>query len=133
MSDLFASVSSWRFLSAVMLLAPFLGQWIFRKIPMPAEAIRQLERMQRAQVAAGVAHDAGINDVEQVAKLAGLASFVGTISSLKRQNRQSVVVGVVLAVVICALLFAYSDVSMLPGWVFIGAAAIGAYKLWKVW
>jgi hypothetical protein len=133
MEDLLTTMADWRFAACVAFLGGIIGPWIYRKIPVPAEAAKNLERLGRAHAASGMAREAGISEVENVARMAGMVAGYGVMSALRRQSRQSIVVGVVLAAVISAFLFASLQIASIPPWIFAAAGLFGVFRLWKAW
>ena len=133
MEQVLAVLTDWRFGSCVALISGFLGPWIFRKIPVPADTTAHLEQLQRAHAASRIAGEAGIHDVQNVAQMAGVVAGLGVISSLRRQNRQAIVVGVIIAAVLSAIGFLTLPVASVPIWMFVVAGIVGVFRLWKAW
>jgi hypothetical protein len=133
MEQFLSLLGDWHFAASVVFVGGFLGPWIFRKIPVPADAAAHMERFAQAHAATGIAHEAGIQDVEDVAKMASVVAGLGVISALRRQSRQAIIAGLVLSVVICAVAFLTLPLSTGPSWLFLVAAAFGLFRLWKAW
>jgi hypothetical protein len=102
-------------------------------IPLPEGATENLERFQRAHAAGGMAREARMTDVENVARVAGMVAGIGVFSALRRQSRQSILVGLLLAAVISAIAFRTLAIRDLPAWIFVAAGAFGLFRIWKAW
>lgn len=133
MEQLLSVLGDWRFAASVVFVGGFIGPWIFRRIPVPADATAHLERFAQAHAATEIAHEAGIQDVENVAKVASVVAGIGVLSALRRQSRQAIIVGLVLSAVICAVAFLTLPLRTGPAWLFLAAAAFGLFRLWKAW
>lgn len=133
MDHLLLAINDWRFACCLLFLGSLLGPFIFRITPAPSDFGRHMDRMQRANLAGEIATRAGITEVKDQAFLATVQSGFSAISSLQRQKHQMIVIGLLLAAGISSVLFLYSSIRAVPGWIFLAAGVWGVVKVWRSW
>jgi hypothetical protein len=133
MQQLIEAISDWRFPSSVIALGPWIGHLIYRLTPLPPGAREHLQRMSRAGEAIEAAQRQGQSGMADAAAMVGLREGAAVFGLLRKQRRQMLIAGLLMAAAALAAVFLYTEIEKLPTWLFIVVMLLGAVRAWRSW